>query len=448
MKMLSRSIVFVLLVVFASCELPKLEPPTDCPNPPVPSFTVDKDACDIPCSVIVTNRSRNTISYEWYVDGVKKASNVSPFSITLDKSAGHIIELRAKNANDCVRSKDTTINVSDKSVFNKDFALGTGDIMPIGVSELSSGTFQILYTQLSNLYSIIIDKSGNTVGTPRLISDPISASIATTNNLGNGEFLLSGTNGNQCRVVKINSSQSVVSSPKLEFLFDASTKSNGAGGIGISSTEYLVSGFSTLPTGQYLGFAKITSNTPNPNKTIQRSESKNQRCISIAQVNASTLYILCEDTGTGAAKIVELSMTGSYNTSIAIPNLVFPKKLIALGGGKFAVVGRNSSNKWQLFYIAGGTVNPNPVNLSSFSVVQDMTNRSGDVLICGNDGINLIIATLAGGGTSPSYTTYAPSSTSSTLSAPAIAPTNSGGYIVAGQLTKNGSKSLYVVAGK
>ena len=77
-----------------------------------------------------------------------------------------------------------------------------------------------------------------------------------------------------------------------------------------------------------------------------------------------------------------------------------------------------------------------------------MTNRSGDVLICGNDGINLIIATLAGGGTSPSYTTYAPSSTSSTLSAPAIAPTNSGGYIVAGQLTKNGSKSLYVVAGK
>jgi len=448
MKTLSRSIALIGLSFLAFCKLPPIEPETDCPNPPVPLFTLDKNACDIPCDLVATNKSQNAIGYEWFVDGAKVASNVSPFSITLNEHGPHIIELRAKNANNCERGKDTTIIVNNTSNFKKEFTFGTGDVAPIGISELSSGNFQILYIQLDNLFSIIINKSGSIIGTAKLITDPISGSIVTTHNLGNGEFLLSGTNGNQCRVVKINSSQSVATSPRLDFLFDASTRSNGAGGIGISGTEYLVSGFSTLSAGIYLGFAKIIGNTPNPNKTIQRTETKNQRCISIAQVNASTLFVLCEDTGNGAAKIVELSMSGSYNTSIAIPGLYFPKKLIALGAGKFAVVGKNSADKWQLFYITSRAVSTSPVNLSSFSLVQDITTRSGDVLICGSDGTNLIVATLAGGGSSPAYTTYAPSSASSILSASAITSTSSGGYIIAGQLKKNGTTSLYVVAGK
>lgn len=448
MKMLSRSIALIGLFFLTFCKLPTIEPVTDCPNPPEPSFTLNKNACDIPCDLVATNKSKNAIGYEWYVDGAKVASNVSPFSITLNEQGPHSIELRTKNANDCERRKDTTIIVNNTSTFKKEFTLGTGDVSPIGISELSSGNFQILYLQLENLNSIIINKSGSIIGTVKLITDPISGSIATTHNLGNGEFLLSGTNGNNCRVVKINSSQSVASSPRLEFLFSASTRSNGAGGIGISSTEYVVSGFSTLAAGIYLGFAKISGNTPNPNKTIQRTETKNQRCISIAQVDASTLFVLCEDIVSGAAKIVEISTSGSYNISIAIPNLFSPKKLIALGGGKFAVLGKNSSNKWQLYYMTGRTVGSSPVNLSSFSNVQDMTTRSGDVLICGSDGTNLIVATLASGGSSPVYTTCAPSSASSILSASAITSTSSGGYIIAGQLRKDGKTSLYVVAGK
>ncbi len=445
MKTLNRVIGCIVLSIFASCELPILEPPGDCLIKPTAKFSVNQESCDLPCGVSITNQSTGGVEYCLYIDDVLKSSAESPGNVTFLTDGPHKIELKVKNENKCEDSMTQVIQVSNMSRFEKAYDLGALDVDPLGISELANGNFQVLFRQDSELKSILINNIGEALGAVKIIKDSIT-SIATTQNLSNGEFLLTGSisSTSRARVIKINSSQGIASSPKLGFLFKGSSSSSAAGGIVSSSGVFFVSGLSKIAD-NYLGYARINGNTTEKNETLQRPETKGYRCISVAQINSSSIYILAESISTGDAKVFDVSINGDYNNSFAVGTLKKPGKIIAIGGGKFAVIGKNASNAWQLYYINGGVVSTSPVNLT-FTDVRDMIVQSGDILICGADVHNIVVARLAGAGTVPTYTSF--SSSGNILKGIAIASSKNGGYIIAGQQQSGSKKSLYIVASK
>jgi PKD repeat protein len=110
MKLFTQLLIFAGLLSLLSCNLDKVEEPTDCPTPPNAVFTPDKTTGNAPLTVLFGNSSSGATTYSWSFGDGNTSTSTSP-SHTFNTAGTYTVKLIASKG-DCKDSTSVTITVN------------------------------------------------------------------------------------------------------------------------------------------------------------------------------------------------------------------------------------------------------------------------------------------------------------------------------------------------